>query len=190
MLGIDFHRETAESVPTFLPFSKQPEFSIKYAQSPWPDFQISVPDFFKKKKNFWKPWGFSKLPNISLILNDDYINNGLQVWPMNIDEIYWANDAEIHHKILLPGTFKGTDRSIWTTGMCSTPGLSWYLWRKQKERNLAIMYRHSSQTDACKHLKVTILFPQISLAYLLWRWRTFNVEWIVCLLLFPNFSTL
>lgn len=26
----------------------------------------------------------------------------------------------------LPGTFRGTERSICTTGMCSTPGASWY----------------------------------------------------------------
>lgn len=25
----------------------------------------------------------------------------------------------------LPGTFRGTERSICTTGMCSTPGASW-----------------------------------------------------------------
>ena len=33
----------------------------------------------------------------------------------------------------LPGTFKGTERSICTTGMWSTPGASWYRWRGDTE---------------------------------------------------------
>lgn len=33
----------------------------------------------------------------------------------------------------LPGTFRGTERSICTTGMCSTPGMSWYRWRSKHQ---------------------------------------------------------